>query len=258
MRDCGGEMQAIPAFHVLPPILLVDRFLAMDSNNASFTALTSFYEEVGECVDADLCDFWTARALFGNDIVTFYHNMYPVLEREAQSGGNVNGLLHFVDRMHDADRGAVHRRFEWRFLARESGLTPGIAQSVVEHAARHDHDIQRKQDAQAIALRDWADRIAAIGRQERHRRDQQDARQIDIAKRIRRRPGTCHPQAIAASAPGIAIKAPNADAVATARGSDAPVNVMAGTPSEPPPIPVAADTPPITTAATNPPGPPGQ
>ncbi|MGD0866446.1 MAG: hypothetical protein ABSA49_12910 [Rhizomicrobium sp.] len=95
---------------------LVDRFLALDNNNASFAALSSFYEEVGECVDADLCDFWTARSLFGSDIVTFYHNMYPVLEREQQSGGNVNGLLHFVDRMRDADRGILHRRFEWHFL----------------------------------------------------------------------------------------------------------------------------------------------
>jgi hypothetical protein len=95
---------------------LVDRFLAMDDNNDGFAALSSFYEEVGECVDADLCDFWTARALFGSDIVTFYHNMYPVLEREAQSGGNVTGLLHFVDRMRDADRGVLQRRFEWHWL----------------------------------------------------------------------------------------------------------------------------------------------
>jgi hypothetical protein len=95
---------------------LVDRFLATDNNNDSFVALSSFYEEVGECVDSDLCEFWTARSLFGNDIVTFYHNMYPVLERETQAGGNVNGLLHFVDRMRDADRGAVHRRFDWHFL----------------------------------------------------------------------------------------------------------------------------------------------
>jgi len=95
---------------------LVDRFLAMDDNNDIFAALSSFYEEVGECVDADLCDFWTARSLFGSDIVTFYHNMYPVLERESQSGGNVVGLLHFVDRMRDADRGVLHRRFEWHWL----------------------------------------------------------------------------------------------------------------------------------------------
>jgi hypothetical protein len=95
---------------------LVDRFLAGGTNNDSFAALSSFYNEVGECVDADACDFWTARAVFGNDMVTFYHNMYPVLEREAQSGGNVTGLLHFVDRMRDADRGILHRRFEWHWL----------------------------------------------------------------------------------------------------------------------------------------------
>lgn len=95
---------------------LVDRFLSADNNNDSFTALSSFYEEVGECVDADLCDFWTARSLFGADVVTFYHNMYPVIEREEQQGGGYGGLLHFVDRMKDADRGVLHRRFDFHYL----------------------------------------------------------------------------------------------------------------------------------------------
>jgi len=95
---------------------LVDRFLQTDANNDGFVALSSFYEEVGECVDADLCDFWTARSVFGNDVVTFYHNMYPVLERQQQQDGSFSGLLHFVDRMRDADRGMLHRRFDFHFL----------------------------------------------------------------------------------------------------------------------------------------------
>jgi len=95
---------------------LVDRFLANGNNNNNFVALSAFYEEIGECVDADLCDFWAARALFGADIVTFYHNMYPALQREHQEGTSVDGILSFVERMKDADHGAAHRRFEFRFL----------------------------------------------------------------------------------------------------------------------------------------------
>ena len=95
---------------------LVDRFLSIGNNNDGFITLSTFYEEVGECVDADLCDFWTVRTLFGDDIVSFYHNMYPVLEREHQEGHNVDGILSFVDRMNDADRGAVHRAFEFGFM----------------------------------------------------------------------------------------------------------------------------------------------
>ena len=95
---------------------LVDRFLSADNNNDSFAALSSFYDEVGQCVDADLCDFWTARALFGADVTTFYHNMYPVLEREQQQTGAYGGILHFVARLQDADRGIIHRRFEFHFL----------------------------------------------------------------------------------------------------------------------------------------------
>jgi hypothetical protein len=95
---------------------LVDRFLMLDNNSQNFAALSSFYEEVGECVDADLCDFWTARSLFGADVTTFYHNMYPVIIREQQQSGGYDGFLHFVARLQDADRGALHRRFEFHFL----------------------------------------------------------------------------------------------------------------------------------------------
>ena len=95
---------------------LVDHFLANGNNNNNFVALSAFYEEVGECIDADLCDFWAARSLFGADIVAFYHNMYPALQREHQEGADVDGILSFVERMKAADRGAAHRRFEFRFL----------------------------------------------------------------------------------------------------------------------------------------------
>jgi hypothetical protein len=91
---------------------LVNRFLSADSNRDNFQALEGFYDSVGECVQVGLCDFWFARATFGNDIVTFYHNMYPVLEVENQQGHGGAGILDFVDRMRRADRGDLRR--DWR------------------------------------------------------------------------------------------------------------------------------------------------
>jgi hypothetical protein len=96
---------------------LVNRFLSQDANRDSFQALAGFYDSVGECVQAGLCDFWFARTTFGNDIVTFYHNMYPVLEVENQQGHGGAGILDFVDRMHKADRNELRR--DWRDRAIE-------------------------------------------------------------------------------------------------------------------------------------------
>jgi hypothetical protein len=83
---------------------LVNRFLQADSNRTNYEALAGFYETVGECVKAGLCDFWYARTSFGNDIVTFYHSMYPQLQQEYPRGPE--GMVDFVNRMRDADRGA--------------------------------------------------------------------------------------------------------------------------------------------------------
>lgn len=91
---------------------LVNRFLATDTNRESFQALAGFYDSVGECVQVGLCDFWFARTTFGDDIVTFYHNMYPVLEIENQQGHGGAGIMDFVDRMRRADRGEL--RQDWR------------------------------------------------------------------------------------------------------------------------------------------------
>ncbi len=91
---------------------LVNRFLETQENRNNFLALAGFYDSVGECVQVGLCDFWFARTTFGNDIVTFYHNMYPVLEAENQDGRGGAGIMDFVDRMRRADRGELHR--EWR------------------------------------------------------------------------------------------------------------------------------------------------
>jgi hypothetical protein len=97
---------------------LVNRFLAADSNRDNYETLAGFYESVGDCVDVGLCDFWFARTVFGNDIVTFYHNMYPALEAESQQGQNIQGILNFVDRMRDADKGQSRPGWEDNLTAR--------------------------------------------------------------------------------------------------------------------------------------------
>jgi hypothetical protein len=84
---------------------LVNRFLQADSNRTNYETLAGFYEAVGDCVKAGLCDFWYARTSFGNDIVTFYHNMYPELQAEYPQNRGPEGIVFFVNRMRDADRG---------------------------------------------------------------------------------------------------------------------------------------------------------
>jgi hypothetical protein len=86
---------------------LVNQFLAMDSNRDSYETLAGYYETVGECVQARLCDFWTARMTLGNDIVVFYHNMYPALAEESQQGRSDAGIIEFARRMRAADRGEI-------------------------------------------------------------------------------------------------------------------------------------------------------
>lgn len=96
---------------------LVTRFLALDDNRNKYEALAGFYEAVGECVESGLCDFWLARDTFGNDIVTFYHNMYPELETETQQGRNCSGIVDFTNRMHSADRGDIQPGWRDRVAA---------------------------------------------------------------------------------------------------------------------------------------------
>jgi hypothetical protein len=44
-----------------------------------FTALRQFFDAVGTCTESRVCDFDTASDLFGEDVVTFYDKMYPML-----------------------------------------------------------------------------------------------------------------------------------------------------------------------------------
>jgi len=96
---------------------LVTRFLAADSNRDNYEALAGFYESVGECVEAGLCDFWFARKTFGNDIVTFYHNMYPALDAENQQGHSDEAIVDFYNRMRSADRNELRPNWEDRMIA---------------------------------------------------------------------------------------------------------------------------------------------
>ena len=96
---------------------LVTRFLAADSNRDNYEALAGFYDSVGECVCEGLCDFWFARTIFGNDIVTFYHNFYPELDAESRAGQSDAGIVDFVNRMRLADRGDMHQNWEDRAIA---------------------------------------------------------------------------------------------------------------------------------------------
>jgi len=96
---------------------LVNRFLAADSNRENYEALAGFYDSVGECVCEGLCDFWVARTIFGNDIVTFYHNFYPALDAESRQGQSDAGIVDFVDRMRRADRGDLRQNWEDRAIA---------------------------------------------------------------------------------------------------------------------------------------------
>ncbi len=96
---------------------LVNRFLADTSNRNNYETLAGFYESVGECVQAGLCDFWFARKTFGSDIVTFYHNMYPALDAESQQGRSDEGIADFYNRMRSADRNELRPGWEDRMIA---------------------------------------------------------------------------------------------------------------------------------------------
>lgn len=48
--------------------------------NRDFTALRQFFDAVGTCTESRMCDFDTASDLFGDDVSSFYENMYPMLD----------------------------------------------------------------------------------------------------------------------------------------------------------------------------------
>src|SRR6202012_5428925 len=63
-----------------------------------YETLLFFYNSLGECVRAGLCDFASANAMFGDDVLTFYDNMYPDLMVVCRSGYEADGVFYFISK----------------------------------------------------------------------------------------------------------------------------------------------------------------
>src|ERR1043166_724671 len=57
-------------------------FLRYPESRQDFYVLVQFFNTVGVCTKLKLCDFDTARELVGSDVVTFYDDMYPMLNED--------------------------------------------------------------------------------------------------------------------------------------------------------------------------------
>lgn len=64
-----------------------------------FNVLKQFFNSVGTCTQTKMCDFDTARTLFGDDVVAFYNSTYPVL-----ADGGAQGLIDFAERIEYGDQ----------------------------------------------------------------------------------------------------------------------------------------------------------
>lgn len=74
-------------------------FLRDPQSRQDYNVLRQFFNSVGTCAQAKLCDFDTARSLFGDDVVAFYNNMYPML-----ADGGAQGLIDFAERIEYGDQ----------------------------------------------------------------------------------------------------------------------------------------------------------
>ena len=83
---------------------LVSKFLANPDTRTLYVKLGFFYNSLGECVKARLCDFDTANDMFGDEILTYYHNMYPDLVTANKLGFGADGIFDFI-----AKKKAAHR-----------------------------------------------------------------------------------------------------------------------------------------------------
>jgi hypothetical protein len=84
------------------PISCVWQFLNIPAASADYYALRHFFNALGTCVHSDMCDYKMARDVFGNDVLTFYDDMWDQLQSEYRQGNEARGLLDFVD---DLQRG---------------------------------------------------------------------------------------------------------------------------------------------------------
>jgi hypothetical protein len=83
---------------------LVSRFLDSPETRQHYETLLFFYDSLGECVRSELCDFDSANAMFGDDVLTLYDNMYPDLLSRRQTGSEANGIFDFIARKKAAQR----------------------------------------------------------------------------------------------------------------------------------------------------------
>lgn len=92
-----NSFHAIPAAEVTRQYPeLVEKFLAKEETLKEYEKLSYFYNMVGQCVKAELCDFNSANLMFGDDMLTFYHNMYPDLISVRRTGYSASGIFDFI------------------------------------------------------------------------------------------------------------------------------------------------------------------
>lgn len=77
---------------------LLEVFLKQPGMRGKYERLGGFYNSLGVCVRAGLCDFETSKALLGDEILTYYDNMYPHLQIVCQYSYDVDGIFYFIVR----------------------------------------------------------------------------------------------------------------------------------------------------------------
>lgn len=92
-----GTIQKLPDKEVVKRYPeLVAAFLKDQETRTQYEKLGFFYNSLGECVRAALCDFDSANAMFGDDVLTYYHNMYPGLITVKKYGYEADGIFDFI------------------------------------------------------------------------------------------------------------------------------------------------------------------
>jgi hypothetical protein len=111
------------SLHKLSPVYvmchyseLVETFLKMPGTEKTpgprkeYESLGFFYNSLGECVKATLCDFDSANVMFGDDVLAYYHNMYPALMSVKSEGTEADGIFDFADKVKKARPKGTSRR----------------------------------------------------------------------------------------------------------------------------------------------------
>jgi hypothetical protein len=78
---------------------LVSKFLRSPDTRKRYEKLRFFYNSLGECVRAGLCDLKSANSMLGDDVLTFYHDMYPDLVSVRKYGYEADGIFDFIAKL---------------------------------------------------------------------------------------------------------------------------------------------------------------